>query len=144
MGALPLIGGLIAGAGQIITGVAAKREADQQALNDEAAGKADFANAQQEAFDKKREGQLMLSRQQALAADSGGGADDPTILKIMGNTAAQSALNVRQTVAGGEQAMNNGFASARNRRATGRASFLGSLFNAAGTFAKTGAQAGGF
>lgn len=147
MAELALIGGLISGVGQIASGVAANRQAKQQALNQEAAGRQELANAQQEAFDKKREGQLMLSRQQALAASSGGGADDPTILKIMGDTAGQAALNVQQTVAGGLQAKENMFASARSTRAGGRASFLGSMFNAAGTFAGAGykyGQAKGF
>lgn len=137
MSGLELIGGLLTAGAQIASGVAANRQAQQEALNQEAAAKQDFANSQQQAFEKKREGELMLSRQQALAAASGGGADDPTILKIMGNTATQSALNVRQTVAGGQQSLANGFASARSTRAAGRASFLGSMFDAAGTFAGT-------
>lgn len=144
MAELALIGGLVSGFGQVAGGIAANRQAQQQALNQEAEGKQEFANAQQQAFQKKREGELMISRQQALAAVSGGGADDPTILKIMGDTAGQTATNVHQTVAGGEQAMMNGFASARSTRSAGRSSFLGSMFNAAGTFAKAGAKYGGF
>ncbi|MGQ4813030.1 hypothetical protein GOZ96_04715 [Agrobacterium vitis] len=143
-----MIGGLIGGAGSIAQGAAANQQAKQQALNMEAQGKQELASSQQQAFQQKEQGNLMLSKQQALSAASGGGADDPTILKIMGDTAQQSAVNVRNTTVSGQQAMANANSSASNMRKQGQASFLGSVFNAAGSMAKTtgkyGTQKGWF
>lgn len=132
MSGLELIGGLIGAAGTLASGAAANAQAKSEALAMEAQGKEELAASQREAEEKKREGRIVMSRQQALAANSGGGADDPTILKLMTRTASESDYNARTALYGGEQRKRGLFDSAANRRTSGKASFLGSVFAAGG------------
>jgi hypothetical protein len=50
------------------------------------------AVAQREAENRLRESALLMSRAQAVAAASGGGALDPTVLRIIGGLAAEGEL----------------------------------------------------
>lgn len=50
------------------------------------------AVAQREAENRMRESALLMSRAQAVAAASGGGALDPTVLRIIGGLAAEGEL----------------------------------------------------
>ncbi len=136
MSGLELIGPLVAGLGTIVSGVAEKNAADFEAEQLRAKGKEEFAAAQRDALDKRREGNLIASRQQALAAASGGGADDPTIVKLMTDTVQQADYNARTAMYGGEQRKRGLFDQARGRKMSGRASLLGSVFGGFGQAAK--------
>lgn len=147
MSGLELIGGLIAAGGSLMQGAAAKRAADAEAVQLEARGKEDFAASQQEAQQKRREGALINSRQQALAAASGAGADAPTIVKLMTDTAGQAEYNAQTSMFGGTQRKKGMFDSANARRAEGNAALVGSVFDAAGKTASSFAKfktSGGF
>lgn len=121
--------------GTVAGGVAANRQAQQDAMNMEAAGREELAAAQRDAQMKRREGRLLSSRQQAVAAASGGGASDPTIVRLMTQTAADSELNAQSAMYGGYSRKAGLFAGARNRRAEGRASLLGGYLGGFGTAA---------
>ena len=138
---LSAIGTVIGAAGSIASGVAAKRNADFEAAQLEAKGKEEFAAAQRDAEAKRREGALITSRQQALAAASGGGADDPTIVKLMTDTVAEAEFNASTAMYGGEQRKRGLFDSAKGRRMEGRASLLGSVFDGLGSAATGFAKA---
>lgn len=137
MAEIALIGSIIQGVGSIAGGIAANNAAQEEALQMEARGKEDFAASQREAGERRREAALVQSRQQALAAASGAGAsaDAPTIVRLMGDTAAQGEYNAQTDLYGGRQRRAGMRDSARARRAEGRASLLGSVFDAAGTIA---------
>jgi hypothetical protein len=62
-----------------------------------------IAAAQRDVLDVKRVGQLAASRAQALAAFSGGGATAPTVLKVIGNLAKESAYNGARALFAGEE-----------------------------------------
>lgn len=150
MAALPLIGPLIGAmsssaiapaitaGGTLLSGVAGAAAANNEAKQMEAKGKEEFAASQREAQEKRREAALVQSRQQAVAAASGAGAgmDAPTIVKLMTDTAGQGEFNAQTVRYGGENRRNALFAAASNRRASGRASLLGSVFSSFGTLAK--------
>ncbi len=152
MAFLPAIGAAVSAFGTLASGVAANRAAQQDALNAEAAGMEERAAGQREAEQKRREGQLVLSRQQALAAASGAGAgaDAPTLVKIMTDTAQAAELNAQQSLFVGEQRQRGYNQQARARRAEGRASLLGGVLGGFGQAAsgigdayRSGASSGG-
>lgn len=59
--------------------------------------------AQRVAFQKGQEGDLMLSRLKALAAASGGGATDPTVLNLQAGLMHQKAYNLASALYSGEE-----------------------------------------
>ena len=138
MAALPLIGAAISGIGTILGGVAANNAAQQEAMQLEAKGKEELAASQRDADQKRREGALISSRQQALAAASGAGAgaDAPTIVKLMTDTAGQAEYNAQVDLYGGKSRKEGLFNAAENRRREGKASLLGSVLGGFGGFAK--------
>lgn len=132
------VGSAVVGAGAAVyTGITARQEADRQAAIDIASGKNSFAAAQREADQRRLEGHLIASRQQAYAAASGAGSgiDDPTILKILSDTGRNTDLAVDATLYQGAQARSDYEASAAARRASGQNYFLGSLLRATGSLA---------
>jgi hypothetical protein len=139
------IAGTVIGAGAAIysanqtyeQGVAQKQEYDRQAAVDELAGKNAFAASQRDAEQRKLEGKLIMSRQQAYAAASGGGggADAPTIAKILTDTGANAEQGARSVLYGGEQAQSDYFSAAQAKRITGQNNFMGSVLSSIGTLA---------
>ena len=133
MAQLALVGSLIQGVGALASGAAANRAARQEAAMLEERGKEEFAASQRDADERRREANLAVSRQQALAAASGAGADAPTIVRLMSDTAGQGEYSAQTELYGGRQRRAGLYDSARARRAEGRASLLGSAFDAAGS-----------
>lgn len=60
------------------------------------------ATAQREAIQRKREAGIVLGRQQAIAAASGGTATDSTILNLQGNTAAEGDYQAKTALYEGD------------------------------------------
>lgn len=133
MAELALIGSLVGAAGQVVGGINANNAARAEAAQLEMQGKEEFAAGQREAIAKRREGQLINSRVQALAAASGAGADSPTIVKLMSGTAAEAELNAGTAMYGAKARRRGAFDKATAARASGQASLLGSMFSATGT-----------
>lgn len=133
----PLIAGAASGLGAIAAGNAANANAKFEAQQMEMRGKEELAASQREAEMKKREGRLINSRQQALAAASGAGAgaDAPTIIKLMADTAGQAQLNAASDLYGGRQRKAGLMDSAKGRRLEGRASLLGGYLGGFGQMA---------
>lgn len=78
---------------------AAEAEADaleQRADNERATASVAAAN-------KAKEAQRLLSRQQAVAAASGGGATDPTVVDLMARTAGEGKMQEGQLVWEGQE-----------------------------------------
>lgn len=148
MSGLELLGGLLSGIGTIASGVAAKRDADFEAAQMKQRADEELAASMREQAEKRREGALINSRQQALAAASGAGAgfDAPTIVRLMTDTAGQADYNARTVMFGGENRRRGLLDSAEARRRSGRATMLGSMFSGfggiAGSLGKFGMSAG--
>lgn len=137
-GFLKAAGAIVSGVGTIASGVAANRNAQFEAQQLDMKAKEETAAAQRDAQEKRREGALLNSRAQAVAAASGGGAglDAPTIVKIMGNTASRAEYNAQTATYGGLSRAAGLRDQARGRRAEGKASLLGSVFGGFGQAAK--------
>lgn len=98
----------------------AKKSSDKQAKSAKEAGKAEQAYAswqasqlrerannvrassQRQAIDQRKQAGLAISRAQALAAGSGGGASDPTVTNILGNLAGEGEYNALSSLYEGE------------------------------------------
>jgi hypothetical protein len=133
---LELVAAAIGAAGSIASGIAQKNAADYQAEQQEAQGKEEFAASQRDADAKRREARIVQSRQQAVAAASGAGAGDPTIIRLMTQTAGQGEYNAQTALYTGEQRKRGLFDAAKATRLSGRASLLGSFIEGAGTLTK--------
>ncbi len=126
--ALTAIGTGVSAMGTIASGKAAEqagRQAQQarefEALQQEQAAQESRAAAQRQAIDKRREGQLLLSRLQARAAASGGGADDPTVLDLGGGIAERGEYEALTEMYRGENRARGLEDSAVGSRMTGEA-----------------------
>lgn len=135
MAALGAVAAFIGAAGSVLQGVAANNQAQYQAEQERMQGKEEFASSQRDADAKRKESQLVQSRQQALAASSGGGADDPTIIKLMTETAAQGEYNAQASLYGGENRKRGLFDQAKGTEMSGQASLLGGFLAGAGQIA---------
>ena len=142
MAELAVIGSIVQAAGSIASGIAANNAAQEEARQLEARGKEEFAASQREALERRREGEVVNSRAQAIAAASGAGADAPTIVRLMSDTAGQAEFNAQTDLYGGRQRRAGLRDSARARRAEGQASLMGSFFDAAGTAIGAGSKYG--
>lgn len=91
-----LAGNLLSGAGSIAGGMNAAQQAKMQARQLERQAQEEKAAARREAFRKREEGERIGSRQLAVAAASGGGVNDPTVLDIMGDTAAETEIQAEE------------------------------------------------
>lgn len=89
MGMMALMGMAIQAGAAVGGGISAKRAADLEAQQLEVAGGQAQAAAQRQAHEELRKGRLLQSRALAVAAASGGGASDPTVLDIIGDIAAE-------------------------------------------------------
>jgi hypothetical protein len=138
MSGLELIGALVSGIGTIAAGAAANNSAKFEAQQMDMRAKEETAAAQRDAIAKRREGAIINSRAQALAAASGAGAgnDAPTIVKLMSDTSGEAEYNAGSAMYGGLSRAAGLRDSAKGRRAEGKASLLGSVFGGFGTMAK--------
>lgn len=102
MAALSVIGALVSAAGSIVGGIAANNQAKAQAQAMTVRAGEERAASQREAIDRSREAKLVMSRQQAVAAASGGGAADPTVVNLMAGVAARGDYNSATALYEGE------------------------------------------
>lgn len=142
MAALTAIAGIVSAVGTIAAGKAEQNNQNYLAKQEDMKAKEEMASSQREAQQNLNEADLANSRAQALAASSGGGAgaEAPTIVRLMSDTAGQGTLNANTTLYGGMERAAGLKDSAKGRRAAGKASFLGSVLGgfgqAAGGFSK--------
>jgi hypothetical protein len=61
------------------------------------------AVASRDAQSKNKEGRILLSRQQAVAAASGGGATDPTVLELAGDIGRETSVQRRELMRQGKE-----------------------------------------
>jgi hypothetical protein len=96
MTALTVAGGALSAGGTLIGGQAASQAGDSargaqyfKATQEDMAAQESRAASQREALDKGRQTTLVLSKLQAGAAGSGGGASDPGVLNLAGDIAGR-------------------------------------------------------
>jgi len=140
-----LAGTAMSAMGTIAQGNLAAKQgaAQQQALNYQAqqqemqAGQ-ERAAAQRNAYGRRKEARLVASRGQAVAAASGGGALDPTVVNLLGDVEAEGEYQALMEMYGGEQSARNLESGATLNRYEGQQAY------AAGQAKKRGARTAAF
>lgn len=120
---------------QIYEGQQLKKAAGIEAAQLEALGRDEFAAAQRDALEARLEGRLLESRQRAVAAASGGGSDDPTIVKLMTETGERTDYAAKTATYGGIARRDNYYKQAASTRRGGQRSLIGGYLSAAGSLA---------
>lgn len=136
-------GGLQARNEGIAQNYAYQSKAQQENIN---AGQ-ERAAAQRKAMAEDRKGTLLNSRAQAVAAASGGGALDPTIINIEGNIAGDAKYNSLTQLYEGESAartLENGATTdawaGKNAQAQGKTAMMSGFMKAGGTLLSAGSS----
>jgi hypothetical protein len=119
--------------GQLQAGAAQKAALNFEAKQREVRAAEERAASQRTAIDKRHEGELVMSRQKALAAASGAGVVNPNILDLYGETAERAEYNAASEIYGGESRARGQIDQAAAARMKGKAAMKGSIFEAAGT-----------
>lgn len=139
MGALaglaPIFGAIGMGVqalGTLQAGAEAEARAKYEAKVQEQQADEAYASSQREAAEKYRKGQLMLSEQRAAIAGSGGDLTDPSVLDIMGDTAAEIDLAARTDIYRGDQQARGYNDAAIASRISGKNARTASFIGAAG------------
>lgn len=120
-------------ASTIAGGAAANKQAKAQARILQQQADQERAAANREAQRKRAQTELVLSKQQAAAAASGGTATDPTILDLMGDTAAEGNLQAKETQYTGDVRATDLLNQAAYVRYAGKQAKRQSLFKAGAT-----------
>lgn len=118
----------IAAAGTVVSAVAqqnagkqAQMNADFEADQYEKQANEELAYSQREAEKAKREARYLQSRATAVAASSGGGATDPTVINLIGELEEEGELNRLTALYNGEQRANAARTGATITRQRGKA-----------------------
>lgn len=124
---------VVAAAGTLLGGASEKGAARSQALQLEQQAGQDRASAQRAAFDQRRTARYMQSRLQALAAASGAGATDPTIVNLSNQIDTQGEYGALTAMYEGESAARGEEFAAQVARKTGSAAQTASYLKAGST-----------
>ena len=90
--ALPYIAGaatVVSTVGVVQQGVEQRHQADVAAMNLRNQANADAAAGERQSIQDRRQASYLVSRGQALAAASGAGATDPTVLSVLGQISGE-------------------------------------------------------
>lgn len=113
-------------------GKAAKNEAYSQAAEMEVNAGQEKAYAQRRAIEQRRQARLVQSRALALAA-AGGAADDPSVVRIIGDIAGRGEYEAMLELFEGNVAARDLLAQAKATRAAGKEAYRAGRLGAAAT-----------
>ena len=130
---LGTIGTILGVGGTIYGGLSAASNAADEAVQMKQKGENEFAASQRKAMEQRRQTELVLSRQRAVAAASGGAVTDPTVKAIMGRTQEAGDYNAMMDMYNGAVSRADLYKGAEAKSNEGSSSFIGSLFNAGST-----------
>lgn len=138
--ALAIGGKLLDAGGTIIGANSEAKELRRQANQlDEQAG-LDRASSQRQAIEERRGARLANSRTLALAAASGGGADDPTIVNRMADIDAEGEYRALTALYEGEETARGKEAQAKANRRAAKATKTAGYLKAAGSILGAGSS----
>lgn len=137
---LSTLGTLLSVGGTIYGGLSAASNAADEAAQLKVKGDNEFASSQRKAMEQRRQTALVLSRQRAVAAAGGGDATDPTVTAIMGRTEQQGEYNAMIDMYNGSVSRADYYKDAASKKSEGKASFIGSLFDAGSTIYSAAAK----
>lgn len=118
---------VVSTAGALSAGKAQQQQAEAEAREIE-------AQSQRRALERRKEGALLESRQRAIAAAQGGAAD-PSVVRLFGETAAETERAAATELAAGRGAAQGSRYRGQVARKQGKASAFGSLLGGIGEIA---------
>ena len=129
------MGGILSGVGTIFSGIQENAAAKFEAKQMEAKGDAEFAKSQREAINHRKEKDMVMSRQRAVEAASGGGGSAPgnSVEEILSSTEQTGEYNAMMDMYNGKTARNDLYRGAAARRMEGKSAMFGSFLKAGGT-----------
>jgi hypothetical protein len=132
-GALAVIGTVASTVGTVIGGISSYNASKAQAKAMEIEAQQRRASSQRQAEQKSKEANLIMSRQLAVAAASGSGASDPTVVDLMSRTAGEGAFQASTIRYGGEEEARGLQNQASFTRAEGRNRLFASFIDSGST-----------
>lgn len=143
-GGLGTTGTVLSAGSQVMGGISARRAGDATAAQADVAAGQVQASSQRVAAEQERKTKLVSSRAQAVAAASGAGATDPTVLDTIGRIASEGAYRSELALYEGNTQAAALRARGEAARYEGRAAQTAGFIKGAGTlFSKYGMKAGG-
>jgi hypothetical protein len=124
---------IVAAAGTLLQGASQKGQAKSEALQLEQQAGQDRASSQRAAGEQRRSARYLQSRVQALAAASGAGASDPTVVNLIGDIAGEGEFRALSALYEGESSARGMEYGARLARKTGKAAATASYLKAGST-----------
>lgn len=131
--ALPTIGTILSTGATVAGGIAANKAAKGEAKALQKQGAEEEAMGSRAAEERRRQTELVLSRQIALAADSGAGTDNASIDKIYTDTAQQGSYLARADYEAGKRQSDGMMDRAAAAKLKGKNALYGSILDGAGT-----------
>lgn len=132
-GTLGTIGSILGAGATIYGGFKAKEQADAVAAQMKAKGDSEFAIAQRKSMDSQERTKMVLGQQKAVAAASGGGATDPSVMAIMGKTQQKGDYNSMIDMYNGAVSRGDMYTAADNTESEGKSKLLSSFLGAGST-----------
>lgn len=136
MGALPMISTILSTGATVAGGLAASAQGKSEAAALEKKAAEERAMGSRAAEDRRRQTELVLSKQTALAADSGAGTVNPSIIDIYSDTAQRGSYLARSDYEAGARQADSLLDRAAAARKKGQNAFAGSILEGFGTAAK--------
>jgi uncharacterized membrane protein YebE (DUF533 family) len=127
------IGTALSAGSTIYGGIQANQESKAVAASMKKKGDNEFSAAQRQSLEKRRQTELIMSRQKAVAAASGGGASDPSVQSIMEKTQQEGDYSAMMDMYNGTVNRGDLYAEADTVRREGRSKMLGSFMDAGTT-----------
>lgn len=145
--AVSALGTIAGGNAAEAAGEASNASYQFKAKQEEMAAQESRASAQRQQFERQRQTRLVQSRLQASAAASGGGADDPTILGLVGDIGARGeyeslmemykgenrARGLEDTATASRMSGAAALAEGKAKRSASQLSALGTIIGGAGS-----------
>lgn len=122
-------------AGTIMSVVSNERGASSDARQLRTQAGQTRATSQRAANEERRRGRLLESRARALAAKSGAGVTDPTVIKLMDELSAEGEYRALTRMYEGETEAQSMELEARERKRASRGKSISTLLSGASTFA---------
>lgn len=138
--ALTAAAGVTKAAGTIIGAKGESKALKSEAKQLEAKAGRTRASSQREAIEQRRQADLLNSRTLALAAASGAGVDDPTVLNIMADIAGEGAYRFMTSLYEGEEEARGLEIAADARRKEAKNVKKAAKFSALGTIIGAGSS----
>lgn len=138
--ALAIGGKVIGGAGSILGGFAKSKSLKGEAKQLDANAGLERAMSQREAMEERRQARLLNSRALAVAAASGGGADDPTVVNIMADIEGEGEYRALTALFNGEASARGLENQARAKRVSARNAKIGGIIEGASSLLGAGAS----